>query len=786
MINKKHKGRYTIKDIKLNELLEFGIINLDKPSNYTSFQAAEIAAKLLGVGKFSHFGTLDPKVTGVLPVALNRACKLTGWFMKKNKTYVGVMKIHKPIDEIRLRQEMNKFVGKIMQMPPIKSRVKRQEREREIYSWEILEKEGRDVLFKVECEAGTYVRKLCLHPNTEILTNRGLIKIKYFPRKPLEVYSLDSRKLKLKKPVEIQKIPSPNKLIKLKMSSGIEIIATPEHKMLISKEEGYKMRECEKLNVGDYIVKSSNLPINEQKYVIADLLDNDYLVEDTSIKELCKQAFIKKFGSIRAMNRKLKLDRKVFLAKSKYAISIKHLKLAGIYDIIKGRLKRFKTQKGGVIEVDRLTKDYFYLLGLIASDGNNTKEKKTRRFTRLKFHNMCEELIYIFWNTYKKLFPTIPISKRIMKDNLFQLDTSNSLFASIAANLGIVSPNKYSDILPVLCCKKGFIKAFLKGYFDGDGNAYLKKKKNSTTTYSRICFFSVNYTNAKRIHQMLLKLGINNKIFLREKSGMYVVDINSLSSKKKFIKEVGANHPKKIEILGKINKMSTDNEIGDENYVGFHYKNYVKDNKAKLSKMGGNLQRVLGNKTPMTRGFYGKCSELIDLPKLDDFIIEKINKIKIIVPAEEYVFDMTVPKTHNFLIETGFVSSNCSDLGLQIGGAHMLELRRVKAGIFSEEDKNFVNLYELKKIKDSEEKLKEIIIPAEEAIKKILPSISIKKEAEKKLLTGKPIFIEDLEGKEFFKLGDNQEFAVFSDRFIGIYKKVKENDILARSMWVMN
>lgn len=149
----------------LNELSEFSILNIDKPSNYTSFQTAEIVGKMLekyGVRKFSHFGTLDPKVTGVLPVALNRACKLTGWFMKKNKTYVGVMKIHKQISEEKLKEEMQKFVGKIKQIPPVKSRVKRQEREREVYFWRILEydKEKREVLFETEVEAGTYIRKL--------------------------------------------------------------------------------------------------------------------------------------------------------------------------------------------------------------------------------------------------------------------------------------------------------------------------------------------------------------------------------------------------------------------------------------------------------------------------------------------------------------------------------------------------------------------------------------------------------------------------------------------------
>jgi H/ACA ribonucleoprotein complex subunit 4 len=145
------------------DLLEFSILNIDKPSNYTSFETAEIVGRMLNARKFSHFGTLDPAVTGVLPVALNRACKLTGWFMKKKKEYVGIMKIHKQIEEKKLVEEMGKFLGKIIQMPPVKSRVKRQEREREVYSWKLLEfdKDKKEALFSCEVEAGTYIRKLC-------------------------------------------------------------------------------------------------------------------------------------------------------------------------------------------------------------------------------------------------------------------------------------------------------------------------------------------------------------------------------------------------------------------------------------------------------------------------------------------------------------------------------------------------------------------------------------------------------------------------------------------------
>jgi H/ACA ribonucleoprotein complex subunit 4 len=145
----------------IQELLEFGIINIDKPSGPTSFSVSDSIKKTLKLRKTSHFGTLDPKVTGVLPVALNRACKLTGFFLGEDKEYVGVMRIHKDISVEKIKKAIKeKFTGKILQTPPVKSRVKRQERQREIKKFEILEKDGQNVLFRAEVEGGTYIRKL--------------------------------------------------------------------------------------------------------------------------------------------------------------------------------------------------------------------------------------------------------------------------------------------------------------------------------------------------------------------------------------------------------------------------------------------------------------------------------------------------------------------------------------------------------------------------------------------------------------------------------------------------
>jgi len=117
----------------IQELLEFGIINIDKSSGPTSFNISDFVKKKLNLRKTSHFGTLDPKVTGVLPVALNRACKLTGFFLGENKEYIGIMRLHEDVELEKIKKIIKeKFTGKIKQTPPVKSRVKRVEREREI------------------------------------------------------------------------------------------------------------------------------------------------------------------------------------------------------------------------------------------------------------------------------------------------------------------------------------------------------------------------------------------------------------------------------------------------------------------------------------------------------------------------------------------------------------------------------------------------------------------------------------------------------------------------------
>ena len=159
LVKKEAKTNGTLKEIKAEELINYGIVNIDKPAGPTSHQVSDYVQKILGISKAGHSGTLDPGVTGVLPIALGRATRIVQNLLTAGKEYIALMHLHKKVDEEKLRKALNEFVGKIRQKPPLKSAVKRVEREREIYYLDILEVNGQDVLFRIGCQAGTYIRK---------------------------------------------------------------------------------------------------------------------------------------------------------------------------------------------------------------------------------------------------------------------------------------------------------------------------------------------------------------------------------------------------------------------------------------------------------------------------------------------------------------------------------------------------------------------------------------------------------------------------------------------------
>lgn len=179
-----------------------GVLIIDKPIGVTSFDVIRDIRKEYGTKKVGHTGTLDPMATGVLPILIGDATKLSDYLMDHDKEYIAVLKLGEKRDTgdsegniieaskipnlttQEIESTLKAFIGKISQIPPMYSAIKvngkklyelaregkeieRKPRSVEIYSIELLEVEKNTeniidkIKFKVNCSKGTYIRTLC-------------------------------------------------------------------------------------------------------------------------------------------------------------------------------------------------------------------------------------------------------------------------------------------------------------------------------------------------------------------------------------------------------------------------------------------------------------------------------------------------------------------------------------------------------------------------------------------------------------------------------------------------
>ena len=144
----------------IESLLEYGLILIDKPPGPTSHEVVAWTKRILALPKIGHSGTLDPQVSGVLPLGLGEGTKALGVLLLGPKEYHALGRLHSLPPKEKLEQTLDLFRGEIFQKPPQRSAVVRQTRTRTIYELELLEQKERLILLRVLCEAGTYIRKL--------------------------------------------------------------------------------------------------------------------------------------------------------------------------------------------------------------------------------------------------------------------------------------------------------------------------------------------------------------------------------------------------------------------------------------------------------------------------------------------------------------------------------------------------------------------------------------------------------------------------------------------------
>lgn len=143
----------------IEELLEAGMLVIDKPQGPNSHQVSAWARDILGLEKLGHGGTLDPFATGVLVLLSGRAMRLTKKVLSHDKTYVGVLRAPSNFDKAALERAIAQMCGQVYNVPPEISAVKVQVRSRRMET-RLLDVDGRDAAIEVTCEAGTYIRTL--------------------------------------------------------------------------------------------------------------------------------------------------------------------------------------------------------------------------------------------------------------------------------------------------------------------------------------------------------------------------------------------------------------------------------------------------------------------------------------------------------------------------------------------------------------------------------------------------------------------------------------------------
>lgn len=177
-----------------------GVLAVHKPAGFTSHDVVAKVRRLVSMKRIGHTGTLDPAVTGVLPLCLGRSTRIVEYLQEMPKEYVATLRLGVATDtedmtgtiteqvesvevsEEQVRHVLEQMIGTISQVPPMYSAVKvdgkrlyelaregktieRKAREVTIYELEIIDfKAGAhpEVSFRALCSKGTYIRTLCV------------------------------------------------------------------------------------------------------------------------------------------------------------------------------------------------------------------------------------------------------------------------------------------------------------------------------------------------------------------------------------------------------------------------------------------------------------------------------------------------------------------------------------------------------------------------------------------------------------------------------------------------
>jgi V/A-type H+-transporting ATPase subunit B len=541
----------------------------------------------------------------------------------------------------------------------------------------------------------TDMTNYCLEGSTEIILEDGTIQpISEFAKVPSRASLLgwDGTKPHTGRITRVWKIRSPATLLRIRTRSGTELRVTKDHKILVDTPEGPQMVPAERLGLGDEIYSARQIEVPRPWHPnILELLGAGELtffvhMRDGLIDELLRE----RFGSVRRACRALGLNySRLSESSTKRCYTVGDLlaisRAVGVeLASLSGEIERITAGKKEGLKLaapaELIGADLMYLLGLIASDGT-IYESEAQGVYYASFTNREDQLIRLFQEGLGKLFPGVNIQLHPNQDGVWMARVNSRILTQIAKSLGLTS-----DLKPIFRLPAPLVAAFLRGYFDGDGYCKLGHGGHK----ARIVLTSSDILRAKRLQQLLKRLGIASRLQVRRNSGrlgqheVCDVIVEGKSFVIRFIEEVGSNHPKKAERFQQVLRMYEEapevandferapricgpllrrlrerygikaRELGPSSTLSQVESGRRRTSIARFKRWAKPISEVADANDPDLK----RLMELLD----GHFILDKIIQIEECKSEEGFVYDLTVEPSHNFLVENGLIVSNCEAL----------------------------------------------------------------------------------------------------------------------------
>lgn len=477
-----------------------------------------------------------------------------------------------------------------------------------------------------------------------------------------------------------QRKTSPDELIRITTASGQKLDLTPEHSVLIDTIDGPKWKRAGILKIKDEVYAPRKISLrNQNEFYIVDFLDGNIKVKlPPDLKERINLELRNKYQTIEKASRIIGFKYWQFKAKKRmvdlealrkiFNDNIHSLK----WEEAKKGINEFGVQGGKVIKINnsKFTSDLLYLLGLITSDGSLEDKNYT-----VVFINKEEKLIKVFKKRYRKLFSGRKISEFKDNQDVIRLVISNPVLSLLGKKLKIKSDPKDLIKFP-----EELISAYLKGFFDGDGYCGIVKTANSLDP--RLILSTIEEKIAKRLRQMLQRMGI--ACFQVGREDRFDLVISSREDIENFMNCVSIEHPvqkKRMKdiremwkmrkrrgkffsiaprVCGKILKGICENEsvaitrLDKKRNICSLASGVRRATKGRIQDYRDDLIKIIGKEK-------NNLFAELDLYIRNDFYLDPIERIEIVPSKSKFVYDITVENTHLFIPEGAFIVSNCYD-----------------------------------------------------------------------------------------------------------------------------